>query len=116
MSKTLDYGLFFLRLSVGLTFFWSGLQGLDLHNIKLRALAALLCGGALVIGLLVRPAVIFMLAMIVAVYVSKTKLSINLANGSLAELLALIGFLVGGGGSFLALGSAIGGLKGKWYQ
>ena len=34
----------------------------------------------------------------------------------IVELLTLVGFLVGGGGEFLALGAAINGLKGKWYQ
>jgi uncharacterized membrane protein YphA (DoxX/SURF4 family) len=114
--KTLDYGWFFLRLSIGLIYLWTGIRQFDAGHIRLQAIAALLVGVCLIIGLLVRPAVLFMLAMIVAVYVSKTRLSINLTDRSLTDLLALTGFLIGGGGSFLALGAAIGGLKGKWYQ
>ena len=115
-TKTLDYGWFFLRLSIGLIHLWAGIRQFDAGHIRLQAVAALLAGACLVIGLLVRPAVLLMLATIVAIYVGKTRLSINLTDRSLTDLLALLGFLIGGGGTFLALGAALGGLRGKWYQ
>ncbi|MDD5708385.1 MAG: hypothetical protein PHR35_20895 [Kiritimatiellae bacterium] len=115
-TKALDFGWFFLRLAIGLIFLWTGIRQFDAGHIRLQAIAALLAGACLIVGLLVRPAVLLMLATMVAVYVTRTRFSVNLTDRSLTDLLALTGFLIGGGGSFLALGAALGGLKGKWYQ
>lgn len=114
--RTLDYGWFFLRLSVGAIFLQNGIDRFNIHDVELNALAALLCGLSLLLGLLVRPAAVFMLVMMVSVFVSGSQLEFKLVRESLTELLAVVGFLVGGGGSFLALGAAINGLKDKWYQ
>jgi uncharacterized membrane protein YphA (DoxX/SURF4 family) len=115
-TKTLDYGWFFLRLSVGLILYSEGADHLDIDGIDLHSLALVLVGISLILGLLVRPAVIFMLIMMVTVFVSGSQLEFNLVRESMTDLFAMIAFLIGGGGSFLALGAAISGLKGKWYQ
>lgn len=115
-SKSMDYGWFFLRLSVGITFLAEGVERFDPDNVELYVLALLLSGLATVLGLLVRPATIFLLVMMVSVFVSGDSLEFNLVRDSLTELLALVGFLLGGGGTFLALGASISGLKDKWYQ
>lgn len=115
-TRTLDYGWFFLRLSVGIHFLQIGIGRFHGNRIDWFALAALICGIALIIGIFVRPAVFVLLALMVGVFVSGSRFEIRLVRESLTELLALTGFLIGGGGSFLALGAAVGGLRGKWYQ
>lgn len=115
-SRGIDYGWFFLRLGIGLIFISRGADHFDINNIELFSLAQLIAGISLLLGLLVRPAVLFMLVMMVAVFVSGSHLEFKLVRENLTDLLCLIGFLLGGGGSFLALGTAVSGLNGKWYQ
>lgn len=115
-TRTLDYGWFFLRLCAGIHFLQIGIGRFHGSRIDWFALAALLCGIALIVGIFVRPAVLVLLALMVAVFVSGSRFEIRLVRESLTDLLALTGFLIGGGGSFLALGAAVGGLRGKWYQ
>jgi prepilin signal peptidase PulO-like enzyme (type II secretory pathway) len=115
-AKSLEYGWFFLRLGSGIMFLQYGASRFSTSTLELYPLATLLCGAALVLGLLVRPAVLLTLALMVSVLVKGSKIELTLIRDSLIQLLTLIGFLIGGGGSFLAVGSAISGLKGKWYQ
>lgn len=115
-GKSLDYGWFFLRLGLGLMFLQTGMAQLGSRGFNGFAIAALACGGALILGLLVRPAVLVLLAFMVGLFVSRSRIELRLVRESTVELLALIGFLTGGGGTFLSLGAAINGLNGKWYQ
>lgn len=114
--RSLDYGWFFLRLASGLLFLQKGAEQFSSGDVKLLPMAALICGVALILGLLVRPAVLVMLTLLVIGFVRGAQIDLSLIRRSLVELLALVGFLVGGGGSFINLGSLIRGLNGKWYQ
>ena len=115
-SQSIDYGWFFLRLCMGLVFIQLGMNHFSSRSINWFAVVALICGVSLILGLLVRPATLLLLAFMVGLFVSGTRIELRLVRESLTELLALIGFLIGGGGTFLALGAALNGLKGKWYQ
>ncbi len=115
-TRSLDYGWFFLRIGTGLMFIETGARQFSGRNLQLFPIAAIVCGAALLLGLLVRPAVALMLALLISVFITGSRLEFRLVRESVVELLALIGFMVGGGGTFLSLGAAIGGLNGKWYQ
>ncbi len=115
-SPSQDYGWFFLRMGVGLVFLQAGASDFDTRSIDWHAVASIICGVCLILGFLVRPAVLLLLAFMLALFVSRSRIELRLVRDSLVELLFLIGFLVGGGGTFLSLGAAINGLKGKWYQ
>ncbi len=114
--NSLEYGWFFLRVCIGLYFLQIGASRFNINNMNWTDLAMLLSGVALIAGLLVRPAVLLLLILIVSVFVSGSRIELRLVGNSVTEVLAIIGFLIGGGGSFLALGTAIQGLSGKWYQ
>ncbi len=115
-SRSLDFGWLFLRLAVGLHFLRNGAARFDANNLELYAIALLICGVALVIGLLVRPAVVLMMVLMISVYVSGSRLEFKMVRDSIIELLILIGFLIGGGGPCMALGAAISGLRDRWHQ
>lgn len=115
-SRSLDIGWFILRLAAGLVFLQTGLADFSARHVEWDAVAAIACGLALILGLFVRPAVLLLLAFMVALFVTRSRIELRLVRDSLVELLTLVGFLVGGGGAFLSLGAAINGLKGKWYQ
>ncbi len=115
-TRALDFGWLFLRLAIGLRFLEIGADAFSSRNLTFFAVAALIFGVFLIVGLLVRPAAILMLLLLISVFVQGSSLSIRLVRESFIELLALVGFLIGGGGSFFVFGAAIQGLKGKWYQ
>jgi len=112
----MEWGWFFLRVGVGVYYLLIGLHGVNHGGVELDEVAQVVAGGAALLGLLVRPGALFLLLAMAWLTVSSGGVKFHLNTEAVAPFLFVVGLLVGGGGTVLAVGAMIDGFNGKWWQ
>ncbi len=116
LSRTNEWGWVFLRAGAGLVFLGLGLKGLRSGGADLQEIAQTAVGISALLGLFVRPCALFVLVAMAWLSISTRSVSLSLVYASTAPILFAVGLLVGGGGTVLAVGYMLAGLRGRWWQ
>jgi hypothetical protein len=116
VSRSNDWGWFFLRMAAGLIFFGLGLKDWEAGGTGFKTVAQLVAGVTAMLGLFVRPGALVVLLATAWLTVSSRGVGVRLFFDALAPLLFALGLLIGGGGTVLSAGYMVAGLRGKWWQ